>query len=381
MRAQVLVAAVAVALCAGCVPTAPASGGTGAAGAWQQVELPAGVRPASLAVAGDGLLVGGQTTDPPAPRLLRLASGRPDGEFALDPAEPTAAKADLVLLTVAGDDVYAIGTMTSGAHSNARLTTWDGTLGSARLTSRPQEFFTFGGHDAGPLLGTVVVAGEPVIAGTRVDQRGPYGLLWTRSGHTWSARPTDPVLMSSPDRELSFTGLGRLDDRIVVVGDELGLAGGLLQQPALFHGTVTGDWTELLLPLPDGMGKGGELNRATSVACVDGHRTCWVSGWGRGHPLVWPVTFDADGAATSGPVVALLGDPPAGNGPVSLVTLAGGRPLVLTNAAAPSVQQGCPDGWRELAAPPGRATAVTSATDAVYAVAGDRLWRLAVPGC
>jgi hypothetical protein len=380
MRAVALAAGIAVAVCGGCVPTASAPGTTGLA-LWQQVELPAGVRPASLAVAGGALLVGGQTTDPPAPRLLRLTGGRTDGEFSLDPADPTAAVADLFSLAVAGDDVYAIGTMTSGAHSNARLTVWDGSLGAARMTSRPQEFFTFGGHDAGPLLGTVVVTDGPVIVGTRVDQRGPYGVLWTRSGHTWSARPPDAALRSFPDRELSFTGLGRLGDRILVVGDELGLAGGLVQQPALFHGTVRGDWTQFLLPLPDGAGTGGELNRATSVACDDSERTCWVSGWGRGHPLVWPVRFDAHGTATSDAAIVLPGDPPGGNGPVSLVDLAGGHPLVLTNAATPTLQQGCPDGWRESPAPPGSATAMVTADDAVYAVAGGRLWRLAVPGC
>lgn len=378
MRALAL-AVGAAAVLTGCVPGAPPrTPGAPPEAAWLQVALPAGVRPAALAVAGADLLVGGLATPGPAPRLLRLAEGRVAGEFSLLPADPNAASADLVHLTASGDRVYAIGTMIAGAHANPRLTVWDGSLGAATLTSRPQEFFTFGGHDAGPLLGTVVVGGRPVIVGSRADANGPHGLAWTLAGRTWRQRPSDPVLASTPDRVLGFGGVATFGDRIVVVGDELGLAGGLRQQPVVFTGTASGDWRQGALPLPDEPGA-GEPSRASGVACSAAG--CWVAGWGRGHPLTWPVAVDASGTASPGPVVVLPGEPDGGNDPTALVALAGGRPVVLTNAASPSTQFRCPDGWRTLPGPPGLASALATTGEWAFAVANGALWRLAVPAC
>jgi hypothetical protein len=379
MMGRLLPAGVLVALLSACVP-APALPTAPTGFAWQQVEL-AGVRPASLAVAGGGLLVGGRTADAPAPRLLRLTGGSVAGELRLEPADPNAAAADLVRLTVAGDDVYAIGTMIAGAHSNPRLTVWDGTLGSAVLSSHTQEFFTFGGHDAGPLLGTVAVDGGPVIFGSRVGERGPYGLLWTRRGHTWSQQASRAALASTPDREYGFSALARSGDRLVVSGDELGLAGGLTQRPVVFVGDVAGEWQQVALPVPDLPVVAGQLSRATSVACPAGPGTCWVGGWVRGHALAWPLDVPASGAPSVAQPAVLPGDPPSGNDPATLVVLAGAIPVVFTNATTPSVQRGCPTGWQGLAAPPGRVTAAAAAPDGLYAVAGDALWRLAAPAC
>lgn len=362
-------------------PSAPASS-TVADEAWQEVPLPARVRPASLAVSGNDLLVGGLATDRPAPRLLRLHAGSVTGEFRLEPGDPNAAAADLVRLSVSGENVYAIGTMIAGAHSNPRLTVWDGTTTGPRLTSRPQEFFTFGGHDAGPLLGTVEVDGSPVIFGSRVGGAGPYGVVWTRTGHTWRQQERPAALSSSPDREFGFSALTVLGNRLLVAGDELGLAGGLTQRPVVFVGGVGRDWQEVALPVPDSIGRvPGQLSRATSVACTPGSRTCWASGWVRGHALAWPVSVPARAAATAADPAVLPGDPPDGNDPTTLLTLVNDRPVVLTNASEPSAQLGCPDGWRSLSAPPVRATAVVAASDALYAVAGERLWRHRVPSC
>lgn len=378
MRTLALAIGVAAVL-AGCVPGAPSTTpGAPLVAAWQQVALPDGVRPAALAVAGADLLVGGLAVPDPTPRLLRLADGGVAAEFTLAPADPNAAVADLVHLTASGDDVYAIGTMIAGAHANPRLTVWDGSLASATLASRPQEFFTFGGHDAGPLLGTVVTGAGPVIVGSRAGAYGPFGVAWTRSGHTWRQQPSDPVLASTPDRVLGFGGATGTGDRIVVVGDELGLAGGLRQRPVVFTGTGSGDWRQGSLPLPDEPGSGGPA-RAATVACSAAG--CWVAGWGRGHPLAWPVAVDAAGTPSPGPVVVLPGEPAGGNDPTALVALTDSRPVVLTNAAAPSTQLRCADGWRTVAGPPGRATALATVGDRAFAVADGVLWRLAVPAC
>lgn len=374
MRVQGL-AAVAALLLAGCVPGAAPPAPVGPA--WERVGLPHGMVPSSLAATADGVLVGGRSAGP-APRLVQVVGAVTTGGFALRPRSPEAAAADLVGVTAAGDDVWALGSVISGAHSNPRLTVWDGSLSRARLTSRPQEFFTFGGHDAGPLLGTVVVDGRPVIVGTRLDARGPYALLWTRDGHAWVPRPAAPELASAPDRVLGFAAATAGGDRVLLAGDELGLAGGLTQVPLVHAGTVAGRWRSASLPLPGPAAPGPA--RATSVACPERGDTCWVAGWGRGRPLAWPVSLPA-GGLTPGPVAALPGDPAGGNDPTALVALSGGRPVVLTNAAAPTAQLHCPDGWRTLPAPAGTATALATAAGAAYAIAERTLWRLAVPPC
>ena len=373
-----LTALAALMVLAGCTPSPPQP-----APVWQQVTLPAGVRPASLAATDSTVLVGGVTPADPAPRLLQLTAGAVTGAVEPVTTDPYAQVADLISVTAAGDAVYAIGKAIGGAHSNPRLTVWDGSLAANRLTSHPQEFFTFGGHDAGPLLGTVVVAGEPVIFGSRTTGTGPRGVLWTRTGTTWTQQDrVVAALASTPDRELGFGALSGLGSHLVVAGDELGLSGGILQSPAAFTGTVDGPWQTARLPVPDNLpAVAGQLSRATGVACPDSGETCWFAGWVRGHALAWPVTIAADGTLRPGTPSVLAGEPDSGTDPVALVALVGGHPAVLANASARSLQLGCPDGWHTLPAPPGVATAMTAAPDALYAVAGTSLWRLPAPAC
>jgi hypothetical protein len=369
-------AAIAAATLAAAGCTAP----PGVTQAWQHVVLPPDVRAASLASGGDTLLLGGQADGHPV--LLRIDGLKTGTAVALDPREPPAADADLISVTVDGDDVSAIGRWFGGAHSNPRLTMWDGTISSNLLTSRPQAFFTFGGHDAGNLLGIEVIAGRPVIFGLRSETTGIEGVVWTRSGTTWTKHVRlDPTLVSSPDRVVSFTALDRLGDHLVVVGDEVGLAGGLTQQPSLWFGSPEGPWTQALLPLPADLPPvAGQLSRATSVACADG-AGCWVAGWVRGRPVVWGIDITIDGTITPRQPTILVGTSPSGADPNALVVLVADRAAVLTGAAAPSLQLGCPDGWHALPAPAGTATVLQAAAAGLYAITGDGLQRLDLPRC
>lgn len=390
MRGRTSATAVVLGLLAsGCTTSVPQPTPTAE---WTRVSLPAGARPSSLALAGDNLLVGGlvgsatsgngQTPDDVAPLLVRVRGDAATGAFRLEPAEPYAKVADLQTLTVAGDAVYATGLAFGGAHSNPRLTVWDGTLSSDRLASRPQEFFTFGGQDMGTLLGTVVVNERPVIFGTRAGTAGLRGVLWTRTGVTWHEQTDGPnVLSSAADRELGFSAVTQQGGRLVAVGDEVGLTGGLHQLPRVVAGSPSGRWSSAVLPVPDDLpARSGQLSRASGVACPEPDGTCWVSGWVRGRPIAWPVTI-GPGSIEVGAATVLPGEPAEANDPVALVTLAAGRPAVLTGGATPTLQLGCPDGWRSLAAPPGTATAVAATPDGLYAVAGDALWRVPLPTC
>ena len=359
---------------AGCTVSA------GATPAWQRVVLPPNVRAASLASGGDTVLLGGQADGHPF--LLRIDGLKTGATVALDPREPPAADADLISVTIDGDDLFAIGRWFGGAHSNPRLTMWDGTISTNVLTSRPQAFFTFGGHDAGNLLGIEVIAGRPVIFGLRSETTGIEGVVWTRSGETWTKHVhLDPTLVSSPDRVVSFTALDRLGDHLVVVGDEVGLAGGLTQQPSIWVGSPDGPWTQALLQLPADLPPvAGQLSRATSVACADG-AGCWVAGWVRGRPVVWGIDIGIDGSITPRQPTVLVGTPPSGADPIALVDLVADRPVVLTGAGEASLQLGCPDGWHALPAPTGTATVLQTATAGLYAITVDGLQRLEPPRC
>ncbi len=375
-RTSLTAAAIAAAMlvAAGCTVS------PGVAPAWQRVVLPPNVRAASLASGSDTVLLGGQADGHPV--LLRIDGLKTGTAVTLDPREPPAADADLISVTADGDDLLAIGRWFGGAHSNPRLTMWDGTISGNLLTSRPQAFFTFGGHDAGNLLGIEVIAGRPVIFGLRSATTGIEGVVWTRSGTTWTKHVRlDPSLVSSPDRVVSFTALDRLGDHLVVVGDEVGLAGGLTQQPSLWVGSPDGPWTQALLPLPADLPPvAGQLSRATSVACAEG-AGCWVAGWVRGRPVAWGIDIAIDGSITPRQPTVLDGTPPSGADPNALVVLIADRPVVLTGAAAPSLQLGCPDGWRALPAPPGTASVLQAATAGLYAITGDGLQRLDLPRC
>ena len=359
---------------AGCTVSA------GATPAWQRVVLPPNVRAASLASGGETVLLGGQAEGHPV--LLRIDGLKTGATVALDPREPPAADADLISVTIDGDDLFAIGRWFGGAHSNPRLTMWDGTISTNVLTSRPQAFFTFGGHDAGNLLGIEVIAGRPVIFGLRSETTGIEGVVWTRSGETWTKHVRlDPTLVSSPDRVVSFTALDRLGDHLVVVGDEVSLAGGLTQRPSIWVGSPDGPWTQALLQLPADLPPvAGQLSRATSVACADG-AGCWVAGWVRGRPVVWGIDIGIDGSITPRQPTVLFGTPPSGADPIALVDLVADRPVVLTGAGEASLQLGCPDGWHALPAPTGTATVLQTATAGLYAITVDGLQRLEPPRC
>lgn len=343
-------------------------GGCTAPPAWEQVET-GDVRPAALAAGQDAVLVAGASGSGPA--LLRLdAAG--SKRFELDPAEPYAAQATLVVVAGSGSTVDAVGTVVGGAHGNPRWTVWDGTENPPRLVSRPQGFFTFGGHDAGPLIALLETPSGPVIVGSRTTNTGSRAVLYVRKGSTWAPTPSPIALASTAEVQLGFSAAATSGDRMFIAGDELLLSGGLDQRPAVWTGSGS-EWRLVELPTSGITGTG--LARATSVACNE--TACWLAGWVRGHPVVWSLD-PATGAATL--LATLPGELPAGNDPRALVSVVGGVPVVATNAATPSVQAGCPSGWRALATP-GRVSALAASGSSVYAIAGDVLNRLDAPTC
>lgn len=359
MRSAALIALVTGLSLSGCTATP----------VWTPVDI-GGVLPAALAASADGLLVAGSTGSGPA--LLRVD---PTGAvaFELAPAEPYAAQATLVAVAASATEVDAIGTVVGGAHGNPRWTVWDGTPAPASISSRPQEFFTFGGHDAGPLLAVLETPSGPVVLGSRTTNAGARAVLYTRAGTTWSPRPSPGALTSTKDVQLGFSATATSGGRILVAGDEVLLAGGLEQRPVVWVGGVAAGWR--LIELPTGGLSGSGLSRATSIACGDA--SCWVAGWVRGHPVGWSLDV---ATGTPSLLAVLPGEPPPGNDPHALVAVVSGVPVVATNAATPSVQLACPSGWRAFPSP-GQVSALAVAGDQLYAIADGSLTRLDAPSC
>jgi hypothetical protein len=337
------------------------------------------VVPAAVSVAGDTVLVAGTTRDGRSPALDRIVDGIA-AAVELRPREPYAQDARLSAVT--GDDtgVYLIGARTGGAHGNTRWTVWDGAA-NGPVTSRPQEFFTFGGQDAGPLLGTVVVGGRPVIVGSRGGLHGFGAALYTRSGTTWRPATVDGTLRSGPTRILGFSAVAALGSRLLIAGDVVDTTAGVRQYPVVFVGSLDGPWQMITLPVPPEVG-GGHLSRATSVSCDAGHQVCWVAGWSGGRPMVWAVAVTDEPTAVVLEAHGLAGEEPPGMDPVAVVTTMADVPVVLTNAAVPQAVIGCPAGWRTSAAPGDVAAAVTH--DGVLFVVSGQATQLSaarVPDC
>lgn len=328
---------------------------------------PAGVVPLALGASESGLVVAGTDASDSAPALV-LATGE---TVPLVPTEPYAASARILGVTSAGGQLYLLGGRSGGAHENTRWTVWDGPL-AGPVTSRQQDFFTFGGHDAGPLLGTVVVDGRPIIVGSRGGDAGPDAALYAADGEIWHQLDTPSALHSANGVVLGFTAVTSVGSTLVVVGDSVhGTADGAEQTPALYYGTLGGTWHRVDLPVPTAA---PGLRHATSVACSG--TTCWVAGWTK-NPVVWKVSL-ADGAV--GPARAFDSDVAGPDDPTALVTVVDGRPFVVTNAATQSAAVLCDAGWTRVSAP-SQATTVTGLGSDAYVVAGGHLWRATVPSC
>jgi hypothetical protein len=328
---------------------------------------PAGVVPAALVALASDLVVAGTDATEEAPAVVLQAGGT----VPLVPSEPYAASARIVSAASAGGVLYLIGGRSGGAHGNTRWTVWNGPV-TGPVTSRQQEFFTFGGQDAGPLLGTVIVDARPIIMGSRGAAGGPEAALYAADGEVWHQLDTPSALQSAAGLVLGFTAVTSVGSTIVIVGDSVQATdAGVVQTPALFYGTVGGEWRRIDLPVPT---QAPGLRHATAVACTDA--TCWVAGWAK-NPIVWEVSL-RDGVV--GPTTAFTGDVTGADDPSALLTIVDGRPLVVTNAATPSAEVMCADGWSSVPSP-AQATAIAAFGSDAYLVAGDRLWRATVPAC
>lgn len=362
---RILALAILMGLLSGCAAASPT---------WHAVDTD-GLTPSTLLMLDDGLLVAGERHGAPALDVMK-----PDGTrdtFNLIAQEPYARTAALTSVTTIGEAIDAIGVQTGGAHGNPRWTVWQGSVTSRELTNHPQGFFTFGGHDAGPLLGLASWRDRPVIVGSRTTATGSRLVIYTADGTTWSAPQTSPPAVSSDSsRELGFTAATNAQEYLVIAGDELRLAPELKQTPALWVGTDDQHWSQVNLPVPEG---GSGLARATGVACLT--HQCWATGWVHGTATAWQVTLATSGGATVSAPVGLLGEAPESVDPSARIALSGGRPVIAVNAVQPITTLRCGSGrWRSWPNP-GPVSAIQVSATQVTILSDGRLWEASLPDC
>jgi len=337
---------------------------------WSAVELPDGLNPSSLALAGPGLLVGGRSTSGGAhPGLARVAADGTVTPLRLEPHSPYAKIADLASLATDGRTVYALGKAHGGAHANFRWTTWQGSTTSG-LVEYPQSFATFGGWEAGGLLDVVLTSDGPAIAGSwsSPDGIGLDAAVWQLDGKVWKRQESaGSALANTREVQVAPRAAAANGPTMIISGSVITFPDGVRQGAAVWtRSGLTGPWQ--LVPLPDP----GRTSEALSVACAE---TCWVAGHADGQVALWRLA--ADGAAAR--EGELPGQPVDVDGPGPRAIVVQGRPGVLSSSGGRTtlLLQG-EGGWTRLAGPDGTVQDATVLGDRLYAAIGDgagtRLW-------
>lgn len=308
---------------------------------WHRVALPGGMVPSVLLTTDATMTVGGYrrvgTHREPALAGRTLDGPSSDGAdvgFApvpLTPVTPYGKVADLVSMTGDAGSVVALGAAHGGAHANFRWTIWSGT--TAGVVDRPQTFETFGGWEAGTLLGVATDTRGPLIVGTWQGSAGQDGAVWRADGERWVRRPVE-AMVTSADRQVAPRTVSQLPDRSVVVnGSVIALTDGVRQSAATWR-DVNGNWTLSLLPDPGGR------SEAWSTACDEG---CWTVGSRDGAVAAW-----SDGGRVALPVVAV------DDADTARVAAAQDRVVIAASSfGAGRILIGSGDRWRTYTAPDG----------------------------
>lgn len=323
---------------------------------WHAIALPEGMSGSTLLLTGASLLIGGSVPDgnERRPALARLPLDGTDAApspVPLTPTTPYGKVADLVALTGTEDSVAALGAAHGGAHANFRWTIWTGS--TARVTDRPQTFETFGGWEAGTLLGLATDAQGPLVVGTWQGASGADGAVWRPEGRRWVRQPTDPAFTNTPRRQVGPRRLDQGgDDSVLVSGAVIDLTDGVHQGAAYWRGQ-SGSWTATTLADP------GARSEAWSTACTD---SCSSVGARDGSLAVW----SAAGREET-PELAVDDQDSA------RILLSGDRTIVAVSAGGVGrLLVGHRGRWRSYTAPDGRLQAA--------AIQGSRLLLLTADG-
>jgi hypothetical protein len=250
---------------------------------WTKVELPA--EPVTLTPAGDKLLIGLQHRGAKVVPGLTIRSA--DGALTpipLTPSSPYAFEAVWQSVAIDGTTVLGLGGAAGGAHSNTRYTVWTGT--TAGLVEKPQEFNTFGGQNAGSVIGTVLTPTGGALLGTwGSDKSGLDAAVWLPQGpKKWIRQPVAGTALQSTATLLVGPTSGAISGAgIVLGGSQVKLGPNLVEQhAALWRSTqLNQGWTRFELPDP------GSRSEVRTISCTA--TVCLASGFADGKLAIWRI--------------------------------------------------------------------------------------------
>ena len=318
--------------------------------------------PATLTQGEDALVIGGSrtmdgTTSPALANLPIDGTSVGPSPIRLLPNTPYGKVAELASVSTYDGSIIAVGVARGGAHANPRWTIWTGT--PDRVVDRPQTFETFGGWDAGTLLGVAVDARGPLVVGTWQGAHGLDGAVWRTEGERWVRQPSSPPLVNTASRQVSPRFVDQQEDGSVTVsGSVLDLSDGVRQSAASWR-DVNGSWTLTSLPDP------GQRSEAWSTAC---HQTCWTAGIRDGKLAVW-----------SADELAAIPDLPAQDSDAAKLLLSADRVIVASSQGETGrLLIGRQGTWRVYTSPDGAVQSAALVGSRLYLVAGEdasrKLW-------
>ena len=328
---------------------------------WSRIALPAGVAASSLAVAPDGLLVGGRASDGgDHPAFFVVDASGAVRSVPLHPNSPYAKVADLVSIAAHDEQVVALGVAHGGAHANFRWTVWAGS--TKGLDDHPQTFETFGGQSAGGLLDIVFTSQGSAIAGTWAAREGgldaavwlPRGQRWIRQNSAGTALANTPQLQVAP-RAASGAG-----SAMIISGSVITFQDGLQQRAAVWISpSLRESWQLLQLP------EAGTRGEALSTGC---QQQCWVSGYADGVVALWSITStDKSAEATRDSSLPRIEHVAEDAGPVT-VTWADRPGLLVSHLSSSQLLLSDSQGWRTYSGPAGPVIDATIVGDRLYAI-------------
>lgn len=332
---------------------------------WEQVALPDGVEPVTLATSGSDVVVGAFAPTRPRPRLL--AGPDPAGlrEVPLTPRSPYAFEGRWFQVSARGGRIDAIAGARGGAHGNYRWTTWSGT--ASGVAEQEQPFGVFGSYGAGDLAGIAYAGSSPVVLGAwQSEQTGMDVATWTRNGARWARVPsTGTPLGSTPEALVDARVITARGDGLLLGGSVTRLAPGSVEVvPAVWTSPGPGgSWTRVDLPRS---GDGG-TSEVDGAACDP--KTCVLTGVTAGHLSVWEVT-DATTSEPPGTPAVEVPD----NASVPSPVLRDGDVVVVapTKDGSTLLRRSGTD-WTTADGPPGPPVSVVYHGDEVWVVTG--VWR------
>jgi hypothetical protein len=311
----------------------------------------------TLTAMDDGLLVGSYAASEPVRPRLSLVRG---GRVATVPAIPSpgyGAEARWTAVAADGSSLAAVGGARGGAHANVRWTEWTGDLEGVRDV--PQSFWTFGGHEAGDVVGVAYLDGAPVIVGGWASPTTGFDVAtYELDGQRWVRRsPAGPALASTRSELVTGSAVAARPRELVVVGSAERLVAELPVTAVAWTGRRSGPkiaWTRLDLPGP-------APAEARAVSCGGGE--CLVVGRVRGHLATWLLR---DGS----PRLVEVQEVPVGDTDVVLAPARSAQHWYVVVRSGSGghglVGDGDGTGWREDALPSGAPVAVAATPDGVW---------------